>query len=210
MMYRYLHIVALFLVVAALSLSGCTAVRLADTHNTTAALKSYNTWVDAQKTYDRQVRTSLDAISQSINDYNRELAKGNPDIRVLRANIASDRQILQEWETQSSKLDAATAQFASETSTLNLSASPESKQTVDLLSQDMKIYSITMKNAEQHLVDYTNSMNTYLTPEDPDYWNDDLRVAAMAANSEAIKTIADGDQALAAVSSAGKKLEGSQ
>ena len=81
---------------------------------------------------------------------------------------------------------------------------------MDVVAQDMKIYSITMNNAEQHLVDYTNAMNAYLTPDDPDYWNDAFRVAAMDANSKAVKTITDGDGALAALSSAAKKLEAYQ
>jgi septal ring factor EnvC (AmiA/AmiB activator) len=210
MKYRYLHIAVLFLLVATLFSPGCTAVRLADTHNTTLAVRSYNNWVESQKTYDQQVRASLDRIGQNINDYNRELARSQPDNKNLRANIASDRQILQDWETQSIALDAATGQFASDTSALNLSASPESKQAVEVLTQDMKIYSITMKNAQQHLVDYTTAMNSYLAPDDPDYWNDAFRIAAIDANSKAIKTIADGDDALAALSSAGKKLENLQ
>jgi hypothetical protein len=185
-------------------------VRLGDTHNTTVAVKSYNTWTDAQKTYDRQVRISLDHIGQHITLYNREMAKSKPDVQVLRADIASDQQLLREWEAQGSQLDAATDRFTAETSALNFSASPDTRQAVDVLTQDMKIYSITMKNAEQHLVDYTNSLNAYLAPDDPDYWNDNLRTAALSANGEAIKSIADGDQALAAISSAGKKLEGYQ
>ncbi len=210
MTYRYLQIVALFLLVPALFFSGCTSVRLADTHDITLAVKSYDTWVDAQKTYDRQVRTSLDQIGQHITIYNNELAKSQPDIKVLRADTASDQQALRAWEAQSSALDAATDRFNAETSALNFSASPDARQAVDVVAQDMKIYSITMNNAEQHLVDYTNAMNAYLTPDDPDYWNDAFRVAAMDANSKAVKTITDGDDALAALSSAAKKLEAYQ
>jgi hypothetical protein len=210
MAYRYLHIVALFLVVTTLFFSGCTSVRLADTHNTTVAVQSYNAWADSQKTYAGNIRSSIDTIGQHIAGYNHELAQGQPDVKVLRAGIASDKQLLRDWETQETSLDAATAKFDSETSALNFSATPDAKQAVGVLSQDMKIYSVSMKNAEQHLVDYTNSMNAYLAPDDPDYWNDDLRVAAMAANEEAVKSIADGDQALTAVTSAGKKLEGYQ
>ena len=51
MTYRYLPIVTLFLLVPVLFFSGCTSSRLADTHDTTLAVKSYDTWVDAQKTY---------------------------------------------------------------------------------------------------------------------------------------------------------------
>jgi len=210
MTYRYLPIVTLFLLVPALFFSGCTSSRLADTHDTTLAVKSYDTWVDAQKTYDRQVRTSLDQIGQHITVYNSELAKSQPDIKVLRADTASDQQALRDWEAQSSALDAATDRFNAETSVLNFSASPDARQAVDVVAQDMKIYSITMNDAEQHLVDYTNAMNAYLTPDDPDYWNDAFRVAAMDANSKAVKTIADGDEALAALSSAAKKLEAYQ
>jgi hypothetical protein len=208
MTYRYLHIAMLLLLVPALFFPGCTSVRLGDTHNATIAVKSYNSWVDAQKTYDQQVRTSLDHIGQHITLYNQELAKSQPDVLVLRADIASDQQLLRDWETQSSQLDAASDRFTTETSALNFSASPDTRQAVDILSQDMKIYSITMKNAEQHLVEYTTTMNAYLAPDDPDYWNNNLRTAAMTANGEAIKSVADGDQALAAISSAGKKLEG--
>ena len=209
-MYRYLQIGALFLLVLALFLSGCTSVGLADTHDITLAVKSYNTWVEAQKTYDRQVRTSLDQIGQHITVYNKELAKSQPDITVLRADIASDQQTLRDWEAQSSALDAATDRFTAETSALNFSASPDAGQEVDVVTQDMKIYSITMDNAEQHLVDYTNAMNVYLTPDDPDYWNDAFRATAVDANSKAAKTIADGDDALAALSSAAEKLEAYQ
>ena len=91
-----------------------------------------------------------------------------------------------------------------------MSASPGSQETIDVLTQDMKIYSVTMKNAEQHLVDYTNTMNTYLAPDDPDYWNDALRLSAMDANNKAVSTLADGDNALAAVTAAARKLEGYQ
>jgi hypothetical protein len=210
MTYKFLHIALLFLLVPALFFSGCTSVRLGDTHNATIAVKNYNTWADAQKTYDRQVRISLDHIGQHITLNNQELAKSQPDVQVLRTNIASDQQLLRDWEAQGSQLDAATDRFTAETSALNFSASPDTRQAVDVLTQDMKIYSITMKNAEQHLVDYTSSMNAYLAPDDPDYWNDNLRIAAMSANGEAIKSVAEGDQALAAISSAGKKLEGYQ
>jgi hypothetical protein len=210
MSYRYFHAIAFLLLVSALLFSGCTSVRLADTHNTTLAVKSYNTWADAQNTYNRQVVAFLDQLNQHRTAYNSELTKEAPDIRVLRAGIAADHQILREWEAQSNELDAATERFSSGTAALDFSASPDSKEAVGVLTQDMKIYSLTMKNAEQHLVDYTSAIDSYLTPDDPDYWNDGRRVSAMNANSEAQKTIADGESARTAVFAAAKKLENSQ
>lgn len=211
MSYRYLVIPVLSLVFFAVFFSGCTAVsvRLADTHNTTLAVQSYNSWTEMQKTYGQQATTAISQIGAHLTTYNSEIAQGSPDINMLRANVASDRQLLQQWAGQEDGLDSATEKFAADTSALDYH-STDPKQAVDLMAQDMRIYAVDMKNSQQHLVEYTNFMDAYLSPDDPDYWNDAQRVAAMNANTDAVKSLADADSALGAISSAAKNLENAQ
>ena len=74
----------------------------------------------------------------------------------------------------------------------------------------MRIYAVDMKNSQQHLVEYTNFMDAYRLPTIRMYWNDAQRVAAMNANTDAVKSLADADSALGAISSAAKNLENAQ
>jgi len=209
MSYRYLAFPVLFLVFLGVLLSGCTSVRLTDTHNTTVAIQDYNSWADTQKAYGVQAKAAVSQIGSHIAEYNSEIAKGSPDITTIRANVGSDRQLLQQWAGQEAGMDAATEKFTSETSVLNYNSN-DAKQTVELLAQNMKIYAIDMKNTQQHLIEYANYMDAYLAPDDPDYWNDAQRVAAMNANTDAVASIAESDSALGAISSAAKKLETGQ
>jgi len=210
MMYRYYQFLFFLLVFAALAFSGCTSVRLADTHNITMTVNDYNAWVDQQKVFDQQVHKSINQIGGHISIYNTEIAKQHPDVATLRANIAADQQSLQEWDASRTELDGATDRFASKSATLDFSGSPDTKQAVLNLSQEMRIYTLTMKNAQQHLVEYTNYMNSYLLTDDPDYWNDAFRISAMKANQDGVSTISDGDKTLADIAATAKKLENSQ
>jgi len=209
MSYRYLAVTLLALVVFSTFLAGCTSIRLSDTHNTTVALQNYNTWGNTQKTYAAQAKAAIAQIGGHISEYNSNIATGSPDPATLRANVAADSQVLQQWSNSEASLDSATDAFDSATSPLDYH-SDATKQAVGLLAQDMRIYAVDMKNTQQHLVEYTNYMNAYLAPDDPNYWNDANRVSAMNANADAIKSMADADQDLAAVVSAAKKLESSQ
>jgi len=209
MSYRYTAIPVLFLLFSVVALGGCTSVRLSDTHNTTVAVQSYTSWTETQKSYGQQAQAAITQIGGHITEYNSEITKGSPDIGTLRGDVASDHQLLRQWADQEAGLDAATETFASATSSLDYH-SADSKEAVGTMAQEMRIYAVDMKNTQQHLVEYANFMDAYLTPDDPDYWNDAQRISAMNANADAVKSIADGDSALGAISSAAKKLENSQ
>ena len=211
MSYRYLAVPVLFLVFFSVLLAGCASVpvRLSDTHNITVAVKSYTTWTATQKAYSQQAKAAISQIGAHITEYNSEIAKGSPDISTLRENVVSDRQLLDQWAGQEAGLDTATETFDSATSSLDYH-SADAKQAVGLLDQDMKVYAVDMKNTQQHLVEYTNFMTAYLTPDDPDYWNDAQRVSALKANADAVASIANGDSDLSAITSAAQKLGSSQ
>ena len=89
MSYRYLVIPVLSLVFFAVFFSGCTAVSvgLPDTHNTTLAVQSYNSWTEMQKTYGQQATTAISQIGAHLTTYNSEIAQGSPDINMLRAML---------------------------------------------------------------------------------------------------------------------------
>ena len=207
MSYRYLAFPVLFLVILSVLLAGCASVpvRLSDTHNITVAVQSYNTWTVTQKAYNQQAKVAIGQIGEHIAEYNSEIAKGSPDISTMRANVASDKQLLDQWAGQEAVLDTATEAFDSDTSALDYHSS-DAKQAAGLLVQDMKIYAVDMKNTQQHLVEYTNFMTAFLAPDDPDYWNDAYRISAMKAGSDAGTSAADGDSALSAIMLAGQKL----
>jgi len=211
MSYRYLAATVLFLVFFSVLLAGCSSVpvRLSDTHNTTVAVQSYNAWTVTQKAYSQQAKAAISQIGEHIAGYNSGIAKGSPDISTLRENVVSDRQLLDQWAGQEAGLDTATETFDSATSSLDYH-SADAKQAVGLLDQDMKVYAVDMKNTQQHLVEYTNFMTAYLTPDDPDYWNDAQRVSALKANADAVASIANGDSDLSAITSAAQKLGSSQ
>ena len=184
MMNRFSLIFLLLLLHGCLLLAaGCTAPRLGDTQNTTLLIKEYNTWAAGQKTYNDQVRTALDQMGDHLGTYNREIAKSSPDIGVLQENIATDRQLLDQWGTANAGLDSATSTFAASTAPLDFSGDPETGHLRDLVLQEMKIYSVDMGNAQQHFVEYNQDLGKYVTADDPDYWNDALRTAAMLIGS---------------------------
>ena len=54
-------------------------------------------------------------------------------------------------------------------------------QEIALLIQYMRIYTVSIGNAQQHLIDYTNNAGLYVGPDDPDYWNDAYLQSAMNA-----------------------------
>ncbi len=211
MINRVTLIVFLLLVPGCLLLvAGCTAPRLGDTHNTTILIGDYNAWAAQQKTYNDQVRTALSGMEDHLGAYNRELAKGSPDTGLLKENIAADRQLLDQWSSANTGLDSATSAFAANATALDLSGDPAAAHLRDLALQEMKIYSVDMANAQQHLVDYNRDLGKYLADDDPDYWNDALRTAAMNAKSEALASASDGDAALSNLTRAMHTLQDRQ
>jgi hypothetical protein len=188
-------------------ISGCTMPRTGDTHNITTALQSYNTWTAEQKQFDRQVHLTIAQIGDHLNAYNVGIAQDQPDITTLRGNVAADRQILDQWGTDLAILTAATDQFSTDTAALDYGNSPQTKQTIDQLTQYMKIYTIDMGNAQQHLIDYTTNADMYMSPDDPAYWNDVYLNQAMTAKSQAMQSIADADNAIAGINSNAQQLQ---
>jgi hypothetical protein len=208
--YLFVPVLAIAVIICVTLVSGVIPVRFADTHNATLVVNEYNTWVQQQKPVDSQVRFSLEQMGEHIGMFNAEIIKENPDANLLRENVATDRQLIAKWGTDVGQLDSQTTIFSETADSLDLSASPDGKETASLMKQDMKIYVVHMKNAQQHLVDYVNRCDAYLADANPDYWNDEYREAAMDAKSKAAGEIAQGDEALAALSSAAQKLAGSQ
>ena len=87
-------VISLFVVVVVVVfcvLPGCISIRMADTHNTTIAIQSYNTWVTEQKQLDRLVRSDLQQISTDTTTYNTEIARAAPDLVLIRQNVAEER-----------------------------------------------------------------------------------------------------------------------
>lgn len=190
--------------------AGCSAPRLSDTHNTTLLIGEYNTWAAGQNSYNEQVRTALDQMGTHLDAYNREIAKTTPDTGTLQANIAADRQLLGQWGTANAGLDSATTTFATNTASLDLSGDPSAAHLRELLLQEMKIYSIDMENARQHFIDYNQDLGKYVTADDPDYWNDALRTAALNAKSEGLASVTDGDAALSNITATAQVLQDRQ
>ena len=190
--------------------SGVLPVRLADTHNVTVALGEYNSWAGMQKTLDRQVRFTLEETGSHTGTFNLEMAQEQPDMNLIRQNVAMERQLLTQWEDEITTLDLATTKFSRATSGLDYPASPDTGEVVLLMAQNMRIYTIHMKNAQQHLTDYVNQFDAYIRDNDPDYWDDEYRQAALDAKQKAADEITSGDEALAAIMSGAAKLQQAQ
>ena len=208
MMERYRAILLLLLMTGgSIFFAGCIAPRMGDTHNTTIVIQNYNTWADQQKTYDDQVHSALTQIGNNVDTYNHEIARDQPDLGLLRKNVAADRQILDAWGTSSTALGSATDSFTTDTTPLDFGSDTESSYLSGLLAQDMKIYSIDMINAQQHFIDYNRDLGQYLTPDDPDYWDDSLRMAAMDAKAQALSSVEEGNAALSNITATAQTLQ---
>ncbi|MGA9620494.1 hypothetical protein [Methanoregula sp.] len=200
----------LLLVGCALLVAGCTTPRMGDTHNTTVVIQSYNTWADQQVSYSKQVSSTLNQIGNTLNEYNHETANDPSDPGTLQGDVASDGQAINQWGSASTTLGSATNSFSSDTASLSFGNDTETSRLTGLLLQEMKIYSIDMKNAQQHFVDYNRDLSGYLSEKDPDYRDDSLRMAAMDAKSQALLSISDGDNALSNITATAKILQQEQ
>ena len=192
--------------------SGCTSVRTSDTHNTTAAIQSYNAWIAQQQDFDRNVGGSITQIGDHITTYNREIARDQTDYALLRSDIAKDRGVLDQWGSGLDNLTAATDGFEKITAKLtygNTSAA-KTKATLGLITQYMRIYTTDMGNARQHLIDYENNEEKYVGTDNPDYWNDQYRQDALQAKDQASAALSDADLALGNVTTQAKNLENLQ
>src|SRR5208337_2747518 len=200
----------LLLAGCALLVAGCTTPRMGDTHNTTVIIQSYNTWADQQVSYSKQVSSTLNQIGNTLNEYNRDMAQDPSDPGTLQGDVAADGQAINQWGSASTALGSATDSFSSETGSLSFGNNTETSGLTGLLLQEMKIYSIDMSNAQQHFVDYNRDLSGYLSENDPDYRDDSLRMAAMDAKSQALSSIADGDNALSNITATAKILQQEQ
>ena len=90
---------------------------------------------------------------------------------------------------------------------LDFGSDTESSYLSGLLAQEMKIYSIDMINAQQHFIDYNRDLGQYLTPDDPDYWDDSLRMAAMDAKAQALSSVEEGNAALSNITATAQTLQ---
>jgi hypothetical protein len=187
--------------------TGCTAVRTADTHNVSVAVQSYNSWVSDQKELDREVRSAITQVGGHVNTYNSEIEKDHPDSALLRENLAQDRQLLNQWGSRLDTLTAATDRFEKDTAILTYDKDILTRNTLDLMTQYMKIYAVNMGNARQYLTDYVNDAEAYIGPEDTDYWNDNYRQKAVQAKELASVSLADGDAALENITVQASQLE---
>jgi len=189
--------------------SGCTSVRVTDTHNVSVALQSYNSWTSNQKELDRDARSTISQIGEHVNTYNSEITKDHPDLALLRENLAQDRQLLNQWGARLDTLNTATDSFEQDTAALTYDtfSGYQTQNTLGLMTQYMKIYSVDMSNGQQYLVDYVNNADTYINYKDPDYWNDNYRQSAIQAKKQASASLADGDVALENITAQAQKLE---
>jgi hypothetical protein len=192
------------------ALPGCTSIRIADTHNTTVAIQNYNSWVTEQKQFDRQLRSDLQRITADTTTYNTEIARDSPDITLIRQNVADERQLLNAWGNEIVRLNFATDAFEKNTSALTYENNPKAMQEIVLMTQYMRIYTVSIGNAQQHLIDYTNNAGLYVAPDDPDYWNDDYLKSATSARQLAASSLSDGDMALGNISAQAQLLQQSQ
>lgn len=190
-------VVLVFLVLLSCT-AGCTSVRTADTHNTTSAIQSYNTWAVQHQGTDRNVRGTVALISDHVTTYNTEIAKDQPDRSVLRENLATDQQALDRWGSNLDSLSTATDGFEKNTSALiyDNATAKQTKQTLGFMTQYMLIYTIESGNARQHLIEYVKNAQAYIGPDDPAYWNDKYRQDAMQAKEQARGSLYNGDIAL--------------
>jgi len=199
----------LFLILGVILSSGCTSVRTSDTHNTTIAVQSYNAWAEKQRAADQTIHRTAALIGSHVTTYNAEIAKDQPDLPLLRENLALDQQGLDQWGSEVSSLSAASDQFEKETTALTYdnASAVKIRQTLSLLTQYMRISVVDRENARQHLIEYVNKANAYLSPDDPEYWNDRLRLDAMDAKEQALGSLTDGNAALDNVTKLAAQLE---
>ena len=201
---------AIIILIVLCGFSGCTSIRTADTHNTTVAIQEYNSWVTEQKQFDRQVRSDLQRISADTMTYNTEITRDSPDLALTRQNVAEERQLLDVWENEIARLNFATDDFEKNTSALTYANNPKAQQQIALMVQYMRIYTLSMGNAQQHLIDYTNNAGAYVTPDDPDYWNDAYLQSAMNSRQLAASSLSDGDTALENMTAQAQLLQQTQ
>jgi hypothetical protein len=180
---------------------------MGNTDNTTLVLQDYNAWADQQRTYNDQVSADLTQMGNNIDTYNHGIASDPHDIGVLRENTATDQQALDAWDTSGRALGSATDTFMTNTASLDFGTDSESRRLSSLLAQEIKIYSIDMSNAQQHFVDYNHDISGYLAPDDPEYWDDSLRVAALDAKAKALSSVEDGDTALSNITTTAHLIE---
>jgi hypothetical protein len=180
---------------------------MGNTDNTTQILQDYNVWADQQRAYNDQVSSALTRLGNDLDTYNHGIARDPPDIGLLRENVEADRQILDAWGTSSKALGSATDTFTTDTASFDFGSDGETRRLSGLLAQEMKIYTIDMSNAQQHFVDYNRDISGYLTQDDPDYWDDSLRMAALDAKAKAISSIEDGDTVLSNITATAHLLQ---
>jgi len=199
----------IFLIIGLIVTAGCISVRTADTHNTTAAIQSYNAWTVQQGGVDRNIRGTVTMISDHVTTYNSEIAKDRPDLSVLRENLATDRQTLDQWGSSLNALSVATDQFEKNTSALTYDNATEKqiRQTLGMMTQYMRIYSIESGNARQHLIEYVKNAEAYIETDDPDYWNAQYHQDAMHAKELAKNSLINGDPALGNLTAQAQLLE---
>jgi septal ring factor EnvC (AmiA/AmiB activator) len=201
---------ALVIVAGLFVFSGVISIRTADTHNTTVAIQEYNTWVTEQKQFDHEVRSDLQRISTDTTMYNTEIAGNATDLATLRQNVADEQQLVNAWEGELTRLNFATDGFEKNTSALTYGNNPKTQQEVALMVQYMRIYTVSMGNAQQHLIDYTNNAGLYVSTDDPDYWNAAYLQSAMSARQLAVSSLSDGDAALENITAQAQLLQQSQ
>jgi uncharacterized protein YceK len=201
-------VVLVFLVILS-CIAGCTSVRTADTHNTTTAIQSYNSWTVQQQGTDRNVRGTIALISDHVTTYNTEIVKDQPDFSALRENLATDKQALDRWGASLDSLSAATDGFESNTSALiyDNATAKQTKQTLGLMTQYMRIHTIESGNARQHLIEYVKNAEAYIGPDDPEYWNEQYRLDAILAKEQAQGSLFNGDVALRNLTTQAQQLE---
>ena len=195
------------LTVCILLATGCTTPRMGDTHNTTIVIQDYNTWADQQNACSAQVRTCLAQLESTLSAYNAETAAGPADHDVLQGDVAADQQAIGKWGAADQALGSATDTFSSDTAALSFGNDREASRLTGLLTQEMKIYTILMGNAQQHLVDYNQDIHQYLSVEDPDYRDDSLRTAAIDAKAQAISSLDQGDLTLSNITATAQLLQ---
>ncbi|HVP97031.1 hypothetical protein [Methanoregula sp.] len=195
------------LTVCVLLAAGCTTPRMGDTHNTTIVIQDYNQWAAQQNASSAQVKTSLAQLGSTLDAYNRDTAGSSPDPATLRGDVAADQQAIGQWGAAIQALQSATGTFSSDTSALEFGSDGETPHLAGLLAQEMKIYTIQMGNAQQHFVDYTQDMSTYLSVDDPDYRDDAMRTAAMDAKAQAISSLDQSDLTLSNITATAQLLQ---
>ena len=205
-----ISLLAIIILISFCVLPGCTSIRTADTHNTTVAIKEYNAWILEQKQFGRQVRSDLQRISADTTTYNTQIASTTPDLALIRQNVADEKQLLDAWGNELVKLNFATDSLEKNTSALTYENNPKAKQEIAFVIQYMRIYTVSMGNAQQHLIDYTNNAGLYVAPDDPDYWNDAYLQATMQARQLATSSLSDGDNALVNMTTQAELLQQSQ